>query len=149
MVVTLSSVSAVNEVHSQNAYSSIRVTCERFTVVSAAQRIKAYSPITCTPSGNVTSCKAVQSLKASSGRVGVALQPVTSVRSHFVICVLSANTPHCPPIPILESSPFSSISVWPASRAAQMVARATTSVMPVTSIVPEVGGVKFFRRSLI
>ena len=80
-------------VDAENAYANIWAGIAH-TVVSAAQRIKAYSPITCTPSGSVTSCNLVQSLKASSGRVGVVPQPVTSVRSHVVICVLLANVPH-------------------------------------------------------
>ena len=135
--------------HPQNALRLIRVTCERFTVVSAAQPEKALPPITFISSGSVTSCKAVQFAKATLGSVGVVPQPVTPVRSHFVICLLLINEPQLPPIPILESSPVSLSSVKPAARAARMVVCASSAVMVVMSILPETGGVKFFRRNLI
>ena len=50
---------------------------------------------------------------------------------------------------LMESSPVSLISVEPAARAAWMVSCASSAVMEVMSMLPEVGGVKFFRRSLI
>ena len=135
--------------HPQNAFRLIQVTCERFTVVSAAQPEKAPVPITFISSGSVTSCKAVQFAKASSGRVGVVPQSVTPVRSHFVIFLLLINVPQLPPIPVLESSPVSLRSVKPAATAARMVSCASSAVMEVMSMLPEVGCVKFFRRSLI
>ena len=134
--------------HPQNALRLIRVTCERFTVISAEQPEKTLLPIVFISSGSITSCKAVQFAKAALGRVGVP-QSVTPVRSHFVICLLLINVPQLPPIPILESSPVSLSSVKPAARAARMVSCASSAVMEVMSILPEAGGVKFFRRNLI